>query len=92
MRQRCSAAMATIAACLLAGGSPLAADEALRAHWTFDETGTSDSTPVFQATQEAIDATTVVWRSKIVGQPNSVTNVADSSGKANEARSHGRRS
>jgi hypothetical protein len=85
MKQRCSAAMA-ILLCLLAGGSPLAADDALRAHWTFDEPDNGEPTPIFQATQEAIDATTVVWRSKIVGQRSSFKEAADSSGNGNHAR------
>lgn len=66
-----------------------AADERLRGHWTFDEMEIAQPARVYQATQQAIDATTVVWQSSLVDQPSfgatSSRVVADSSGKGSAA-------
>lgn len=82
-------AIATIAACGLAGDNLPAADDALRAHWTFDESESAKSAPMFAATQDAMDATTVVWRSKIIGSRSSLKLAIDASGNKNHAASHG---
>ena len=91
MRRRDWGILAVLLVCLLAVGAVRAADEGLRGQWTFDDVQ-AGKPQCFRVTQKAIDATTVVWQSRVADGQDAATvakTVADSSGKRNRARAVG---